>query len=425
MADTKRKDRIAELYQALKKKNKYLAQICGDQPLEDPLQAISNIYDNTFLHLAIRFKQKDMVEELLTMLPEEGNPPLWNIKNKEGNTILHELACSDSMMNLAGKVLGRYEPYEDKRKELEMLLTARNEFGETPIFCAARHGQTEMFKFLAKEMKLKVGSVKDVMSLPEDMKLKELQELSKSQHHLQRDDKTTVLHISITTECFACNPTAFGKNMKMRQGVMEELMISLDPFKELGNNLKKIFNMCTSKDNIGNGDTRMTSYKRCSPILQKLVELLDVKKACKMHLTKPLNNDHQTAEELFAASKENLHQNAKEWLMRTAFAGTTEGISEALSVLATSAPACSSNPLCEPSFILPSNMSSASTHPMKSPTSKFQLLMARMDMFQNGMNHIMQKVKNTSEDQQLLLKLVDDIAMEVATLDYYIFSRED
>ena len=39
----------------------------------------------------------------------------------------------------------------------------------------------------------------------------------------------------------ACNPTAFGKNMKMRQGVMEELMISLDPFKELGNNLKKIF----------------------------------------------------------------------------------------------------------------------------------------------------------------------------------------
>ena len=197
MADTKRKDRIAELYHALKKKNKYLAQICGDQPLEDPLQAISNIYDNTFLHLAIRFKQKDMVKELLRMLPKEGKPPLWNIKNKEGNTILHELACSDSMKNLAEKVLKNC-----KDNDQMLLLTARNKFGETPIFCAARHGQTEMFKFLAKEMKLKVGSVKDVMSLPEDMKLKELQELSKSQHHLQRDDKTTVLHISITTECF-------------------------------------------------------------------------------------------------------------------------------------------------------------------------------------------------------------------------------
>lgn len=32
------------------------------------------------------------------------------------------------------------------------------------------------------------------------------------------------------------------------------------------------------------------------------------------------------------------------------------------------------------------------------------------------MNHIMQKVKNTSEDQQLLLKLVDDIALEVQHL---------
>ncbi|RVX07863.1 hypothetical protein CK203_014679 [Vitis vinifera] len=125
--------------QALKKKNKYLAQICGDQPLEDPLQAISNIYDNTFLHLAIRFKQKDMVEELLRMLPKEGNHLLWKIKNKEGNTILHELACSDSMKDLAQEAL---KICKDKDSEL---LTARNELGETPIFCAARHGQTEMF----------------------------------------------------------------------------------------------------------------------------------------------------------------------------------------------------------------------------------------------------------------------------------------
>ena len=42
-----------------------------------------------------------------------------------------------------------------------------------------------------------------------------------------------------------------------------------------------------------------------------------VKSDCKMHLTKPLNNNHQTAEELFAASNEKLHQEAKEWLMRT------------------------------------------------------------------------------------------------------------
>ncbi|RVX08049.1 hypothetical protein CK203_014686 [Vitis vinifera] len=77
----------------------------------------------------------------------------------------------------------------------------------------------------------------------------------------------------------ACNPSAFGKNAKMRPGVMEELMITLDPFKELGNNLKKIFNMCTSKDNTWNGDTSMKSYKRCSPTLQRLTKLLVEKDA--------------------------------------------------------------------------------------------------------------------------------------------------
>lgn len=64
--------------------------------------------------------------------------------------------------------------------ELQQLLIARNDLGETPIFCAARYGQTEMFKFLAREMKL-----------TEDGK-----------QYLQRTDRTTVLHISIFTECF-------------------------------------------------------------------------------------------------------------------------------------------------------------------------------------------------------------------------------
>ncbi|KAJ9689829.1 hypothetical protein PVL29_012480 [Vitis rotundifolia] len=485
MADTnytKQKKRIEKLYEALKKETPYVAQVCGDQPPEYPLQRITKSHNNTFLHLAIRFKQKDLVNELLQKLTADGCHPLSNIKNDEGNTILHQLASSNTMKDVAEKMVKRYQD------EDPMLLIKRNDLGETPIFCAARYGQTEMFEFLAKEMKQKEQDGKP---------------------HLQRDDKTTVLHISVTTECFdlaliiastypclieekdhdsmtalqylACNPSAFGKNMKMKQGVMEELMISLDPSKELGNNLKKIFNMCTSKDKTGNSDTSMKSYKRCSPTLQRLIKLLvekdaswhasidsqevvpsntkggqqlkiehygeesqktegqnpqknegqnsnkckksdetplflatisnikeiveeillyhpmelehtnkegmnilqvailhhdeeifdmlvksevlprrlflatdnqgnsllhmvgqniksqasekmqnpafqlrnqlmlfqDVKSACKMHLTKPLNNDHQTAEELFAASKENLHQEAKEWLMRT------------------------------------------------------------------------------------------------------------
>ena len=42
-----------------------------------------------------------------------------------------------------------------------------------------------------------------------------------------------------------------------------------------------------------------------------------MKKACKLHVTKPLNKENKTAEELFAASNEKLHQEAKEWLTRT------------------------------------------------------------------------------------------------------------
>ncbi|RVX08100.1 hypothetical protein CK203_014669 [Vitis vinifera] len=42
-----------------------------------------------------------------------------------------------------------------------------------------------------------------------------------------------------------------------------------------------------------------------------------VKKACQVHVTKPLNKENKTAEELFATRNEQLHKEAKEWLMRT------------------------------------------------------------------------------------------------------------
>ena len=74
------------------------------------------------------------------------------------------------------------ERYNGKDQEL---LIARNELGETPIFCAARHGQTEMFQFLAEEMKLTADG-------PENLK-----------PYFRRGDGTTVLHISIFTECFS------------------------------------------------------------------------------------------------------------------------------------------------------------------------------------------------------------------------------
>ncbi|XP_034681907.1 uncharacterized protein LOC117911615 isoform X1 [Vitis riparia] len=375
---------------------------------------------------------------------------------------------------------------EEMLKRDPELLIARNDLGETPIFCAARYGQTEMFKFLAGEMKLTERN-------PEDGK-----------QYLQRNDRTTVLHISIFTECFdlahfiaesysylieerdqdsmtalqylACNPIAFEKKkIKTRRGFMEELMISTRPpqglmeklinskwpskdnsktsdercyslqglvkllvkndtswhasvnsqevgsseikeldiekeekisqekkgqnfqenegqnYQESSTNYKykksdetplflatisniqdiveeilvchpqalehinkegmnilhvailyrhiEIFDivsksellarsLLSATDNKGNSLLHMVGLKRKSQASEKMQipasqlqeELLlfkKVKSACKMHLTKPLNKDNQTAEELFAARNERLHRDAKGWLMRT------------------------------------------------------------------------------------------------------------
>lgn len=64
------------------------------------------------------------------------------------------------------------------------LLTARNDLGEMPIFCAARFGQTEMFQFLAAKMALEKLSPQECES------------------HLQRNDGTNVLHVSVNAESF-------------------------------------------------------------------------------------------------------------------------------------------------------------------------------------------------------------------------------
>ncbi|KAJ9689841.1 hypothetical protein PVL29_012486 [Vitis rotundifolia] len=169
--DSEQEERIAKLYKALRKKdNEHVAEVCHELP-EGPLQRIS-IYNDTVLHMATHSKQKDLVLKLLNMLPADRQ--LSDIINNDGNTILHEVATSDAMKDVAEELLTRDSD----------LLIASNDSGETPIFCAARYGQTEMFKFLAGKMELtKEG--------PEDYK-----------PYLRRKDGTTVLHISIATECF-------------------------------------------------------------------------------------------------------------------------------------------------------------------------------------------------------------------------------
>ncbi|WJZ84421.1 hypothetical protein VitviT2T_004026 [Vitis vinifera] len=398
MADTNSTDQQeAQLFfHLISKDDKKVTQLCSSHP-EGPLQRIS-VYNDTVLHMASRFKRSKLVRDLLEMLPKECNHELAATKNNAGSNILHEVAASDTMKDVAEGMLKRGPE----------LLIARNDLGETPIFCAARYGQTEMFKFLAGEMKLMERN-------PEEGK-----------HYLQRNDRTTVLHISIFTECFGLvkllvkNDTSWhasvnsqevglgetkeldiekeekisqeiegqnsqekkGQNFQENEGrnyqesstnyeykksdeaplflatmsniqdIVEETLVchpqALEHINKEGMNILhvailhrhiEIFDivaksellarsLLSATDNKGNSLLHMVGLKRKSqasekmqsPAFQLQKELLlfkKVKSACKMHLTKPLNKDNQTAEELFAARNERLHRDAKEWLMRT------------------------------------------------------------------------------------------------------------
>ena len=165
---------VKDLYNALKyKKYSEVRRICHDHP-EYVLQKIS-VFNDTALHMAAQSKQTDLVLDSLKILFADCNRRLSGIKKDDGNTVLHEVATSDVMKDAGEELLKRDE---------KLLLTASNNLGEKPIFCAVRYGQSQMFEFLADKMELE--------------KLSE----EESKAHSRRNDGTTVLHISMTAECF-------------------------------------------------------------------------------------------------------------------------------------------------------------------------------------------------------------------------------
>ena len=164
---------IADLQNSMMNKDyKEVREFCGKVP-EGPLQRIS-IYDDTVLHMAAHSKQEDLVLDLLKMISADLNHEHSNIKNTDGNSILHEVATSSALTDAAKELF-----LKDRN-----LTIVPNDLGEKPIFCAARYGQIKMFQILGKEMKLEKLSPQE------------------SKAHLKRNDGTTVLHISIAAESF-------------------------------------------------------------------------------------------------------------------------------------------------------------------------------------------------------------------------------
>nr|XP_048322769.1 uncharacterized protein LOC125418166 isoform X2 [Ziziphus jujuba var. spinosa] len=145
------------------------------------LQAPLTVNGNTAIHIAVFIRDMKLLKSLLQILKSqsEESPPfpilgdkeeeesLFEVKNLHGQTALH-LAAADGNLEALNLLLCKDEK----------LLNIRNDRGETPLFVAASYGKTEAVKYLYRRIK-------------EDKK-----------PHVERKDKTSILHVAILGEYF-------------------------------------------------------------------------------------------------------------------------------------------------------------------------------------------------------------------------------
>ncbi|XP_055803220.1 uncharacterized protein LOC129872303 [Solanum dulcamara] len=142
--EERKHDMNKNLYDALMKHENYKVLQLSRQLELGPLHILT-VHDDTVLHVAAYSKQTDLVLLLLKQLETLRFPgiPVDGLKhcNDLGNTILHEIATSESVA--AARVILNRGPY---------LLGMRNKNGETALFRAVRYGKTVMFDFLDAQM---------------------------------------------------------------------------------------------------------------------------------------------------------------------------------------------------------------------------------------------------------------------------------
>ncbi|GMP75644.1 hypothetical protein CsSME_00032654 [Camellia sinensis var. sinensis] len=180
--DEKKHELNRDLYSALMRGdgNKVIEH-CKKIP-QGPLHSLT-IHNDTVLHMATYSKQKQLVLQLLQLLPDKDSNEDIMAENDIGNTILHEAATSNRIVLAAKEMLGKAPE----------LLRKKNRRGETALFRATRYGKMEMFKFLDDEVNRVCENER-------------IEKTERCREFYQRDDNTTILHISILTEHFGLLP---------------------------------------------------------------------------------------------------------------------------------------------------------------------------------------------------------------------------
>ncbi|KAF5813025.1 putative ankyrin repeat-containing domain-containing protein [Helianthus annuus] len=162
----------AELYNALSRgEDMKVFEICRGLT-NGPFHTLT-IHNDTIFHMASFNKRNNLVVALLRSLHESQFEKLTWI-NSSGNTILHETTTNNGTVEAAREMLCR----------APSLLMMTNKLGETPLFHAARHGKTKIFKFLSDEVEKAVQKGADL------------------EMFLLRNDKSTILHVAILSQNF-------------------------------------------------------------------------------------------------------------------------------------------------------------------------------------------------------------------------------
>ncbi|KAA8526408.1 hypothetical protein F0562_008389 [Nyssa sinensis] len=160
-----------ELYNAVMEGNENkVIELCRKCP-EGPLSIIT-IHKDTVLHMAAYTEQADLVHHLIDALPDDRLSEMVKAVNNVGNTILHEAATSNKLVEAAREMLSRAAELAPS------LLSKQNEYYETALFRAVRYGKSTMFKFLDGEIKKNFTG-------------EEAQE-----KFYRKEDKTNMLHVA-------------------------------------------------------------------------------------------------------------------------------------------------------------------------------------------------------------------------------------
>ncbi|XP_072952171.1 uncharacterized protein [Typha angustifolia] len=130
--------------------------------------------EDTTLHVAISAGDEKTVLELLNVMDQQGVKLILEVKNDSGSTPLH-LAAAFGMDIACWKMAQRHPV---------LVRTARNNYGETPIFTAVRHGKKTAFFALEYSMKVENYEARDVT------------------HCRREKDGNTILHHAIFGEYF-------------------------------------------------------------------------------------------------------------------------------------------------------------------------------------------------------------------------------